>query len=172
MWYFWIVQIHNISELHSCRSQLCVCPPWCVPSVWFILLREILSSNNILLRSSVKHSSFSLLLPPPQFHLLSHLQMSLLQLIAYLLLNKKNGNLNGRFAWERLQVLKHNRCTQRPYWMSDAQFHQLVFTAEILSVYVNHNKLSIPYVNKILYNRNQGLFIFMSIVEDFFQLAI
>lgn len=56
--------------------------------------------------------------------------------------------------------------------MSDAQLHQLVFTAEIFSVYVNHNKLSIACVNKILYNRNQRLSIFMNIIEDFFHLAI
>lgn len=55
--------------------------------------------------------------------------------------------------------------------MSDAQLHQLVFTAEIFSVYVNHNKLSIAYVNKILYNRNQGLSIFMNIIKDFFSVS-
>lgn len=52
--------------------------------------------------------------------------------------------------------------------MSDTQLHQLVFTAEIFSVYVNHNKLSIAYVNKILYNRNQGLSMFMNVIKDFF----
>lgn len=56
--------------------------------------------------------------------------------------------------------------------MSDAQLHQLVFTDEIFSVHVNHNKLPIAYVNKILYNRNQRLSIFMKGIEDFFLLAI
>lgn len=56
--------------------------------------------------------------------------------------------------------------------MCDAQLYQLVFTAEIFSVYVNNNKLSFSCINTILYISKQRLSIFMNIIEDFFQLAI